>query len=228
MKTGQPGIIPPVRASSNLVGRVSAMTTELSELSGLVERHYAELYRYALRLSGSSADAEDLVQDAFLTLQSKGGQIREATARRAWLYQVVRNAYLQRLRAPAQAHTQLLSAELLHSLCDPASLQSEDLEFDIEALQQALLRIPEEYRAALLLHYGAGLVCREIAVQLQVPLGTVLSRISRGKAALRALLCPEVVGVSLPATLPAVKQSPSSSPPSARAAGPHSGRLNHE
>ncbi|MFM7161587.1 MAG: RNA polymerase sigma factor [Planctomycetaceae bacterium] len=193
------------------------MTTNLSELSGLVDRHYAELYRYARRLSGSQADAEDLVQEAFLTLQAKGGQVRDPTARRAWLFRVVRNAYLQRVRSPAQAVTERLSDDLLRELCDPASLEPESLDFDSEALQQALMQLPEEYRSALLLHYFRGLVCREIAAHLQIPLGTVLSRISRGKAALRELLCPPpaIAGATAPGPQARATVSPSVPAPSA-------------
>lgn len=208
-----------------LVGPVTRMTTNLSELSGLVERHYAELYRYARRLSGSQADAEDLVQEAFLTLQAKGGQVRDPAARRAWLFRVVRNAYLQRVRSPAHAATGRLSDDLLRDLCDPASLEPEALDFDGEALQQALLQLPEEYRSALLLHYFRGLACREIAQQLRVPLGTVLSRISRGKAALRGLLCPAPVsvGATTPGATPQSTVSPPAPAPSASGfpLGPH-------
>lgn len=177
-----------------LVGRVESMTMRLADLGELVERHYVELYRYARRLSGSNTDAEDLVQEAFLTLQAKGGQVREPAALRAWLYRVVRNAFLQHRRAPAQALRRYLPEESFHNLSDPASLGDDPPDFDSEALQAALLQLPEEYRSALVLHYFGGLICREIAGQLQVPLGTVLSRISRGKALLREYLQPGVSG----------------------------------
>src|SRR5437016_8202226 len=64
----------------------------------LVEEHYASLYRYAFRLSGSAADAEDLTQDAFCQAQFKLNQLRDATRVKAWLFSILRNAYLHRIR----------------------------------------------------------------------------------------------------------------------------------
>src|ERR1700676_5578080 len=65
----------------------------------LVEEHYSSLYRYAFRLSGSPADAEDLTQETFCQAQAKLGQLRDRDRAKAWLFSILRNAYLHRVRA---------------------------------------------------------------------------------------------------------------------------------
>src|SRR5258708_28192694 len=65
----------------------------------LVEEHYGALYRYAYRLSGSAADAEDLTQEAFCQAQTKLSQLRDPARAKAWLFSILRNAYLHRVRA---------------------------------------------------------------------------------------------------------------------------------
>jgi len=153
------------------------------DMNELVDRFYAEIYRYALRLSGSASEAEDLVQEAFLTAQAKGGQIRESGEARAWLYTVVRNAYLRQLRSPGrQRALPLERAPEPWAAENPRDL---NLNFDGEALQLALQDLCEEYRTPLLLYYFGDLSYREIAEQLQVPVGTVMSRLSRAKTWLR-------------------------------------------
>lgn len=153
------------------------------EIHELVERHYAEVYRYALRLCGSAAEADDLVQEAFLTAHSKGAQIRDLQGARAWLYAVVRNAYLKLLRSPARKRSRALEQIPEPVIADEA--HTLNLEFDAEALHRALQELHEEYRAPLVLYYFGELSYREIAEQMQVPIGTVMSRLSRAKAWLR-------------------------------------------
>src|SRR5580693_3840736 len=68
----------------------------------LVDEHYVVLYRYAYRLSGSAADAEDLTQEAFFKAQVHFGKLREPERVRAWLFSILRNAYLHRARAERQ------------------------------------------------------------------------------------------------------------------------------
>jgi RNA polymerase sigma-70 factor (ECF subfamily) len=162
------------------------MPSESVDMNGLVDRFYAELYRYALRLSGSASEADDLVQEAFLTAQAKGGQIRDWSEARAWLYTVLRNAYLQQLRSPGRQRARPLDqAPEPWFAGDPREL---NLDFDGEALQRALQDLCEEYRTPLVLYYFGHLSYREIAAQLKVPMGTVMSRLARAKGWLRERL----------------------------------------
>src|SRR6266536_1359418 len=73
-------------------------------VQALVEVYYTALYRYAFRLSGSAADAEDLTQDTFCQAQLKFGQLRDPARAKAWLFSILRNAYLHRVRASRQEH----------------------------------------------------------------------------------------------------------------------------
>src|SRR5262245_16311736 len=77
------------------------MDNRARKLSDLVERYYALLYRYAYRLTGSTADAEDLTQQAFLMAQAKWDQLRDEQKAKSWLFTIARNAYLKELRAPS-------------------------------------------------------------------------------------------------------------------------------
>jgi RNA polymerase sigma-70 factor (ECF subfamily) len=105
----------------------------------LVEEHYLSLYRYAFRLTGSAADAEDLTQEAFCTAQLKLGQLRQPERVKAWLFSILRNAYLHRARA--ERHHPVL---LLHDLSDIAEPPPDPLpEVEPERLQLALSELPE-------------------------------------------------------------------------------------
>lgn len=149
------------------------------EVSALVEAHYAVLYRYAFRLSGSAADAEDLTQQAFLTAQQKLDQLRTAENAKAWLFAIIRNAYLKSRRGPNG------SAVPLESVAEPSLPCDGPPELTSEELTQILAEIPDEFRVPLILFYFEDLSYREIAAALELPIGTVMSRLSRGKAHLR-------------------------------------------
>lgn len=153
------------------------------KLSDLVERHYALLYRYACRLTGSPADAEDLTQHAFLTAQSKWEQLRDEACARSWLFTIVRNAYLKQLRSP----TCVSSADL--DQLPAAGSQAADVhDFDAEQLQNVLNDLPEEFRSPLILFYFEEFTYKEIAEHMGVPIGTVMSRLARAKGYLRRRL----------------------------------------
>src|SRR5436190_20726790 len=77
----------------------------------LVDEHYMSLYRYAYRLSGSAADAEDLTQDAFCKAQAEIAQLRDPTRVKSWLFSILRNGYLHRVRADKQHR--LVSLDLI-------------------------------------------------------------------------------------------------------------------
>src|SRR5262245_25885473 len=150
----------------------------------LVEDHYQVLYRFAFRLSGSATDAEDLTQETFCQAQRNLAQLRDAARAKSWLFSILRNAYLHRLRSAKrqQPLTPDALADLPERLPDPLP------EIDSAQLQQALGELPEDFRSPLLLFYFEDFSYREIAEQLQVPLGTVMSRLARAKAHLRGRL----------------------------------------
>jgi RNA polymerase sigma-70 factor (ECF subfamily) len=158
------------------------------EVSCLVEQYYDRLYRYAYRLSGSHCEAEDLTQQTFLAAQSCLEQLRDATRVRGWLFTILRNFYLKSLRdQPEQGVASLdVSAE-------PADAPAEDVLVDSAELQTALQELPEEYRTPIVLFYFQEFSYKDIADQMGVPIGTVMSRLSRGKTWLRRRLTPTLV-----------------------------------
>lgn len=157
----------------------SGRPEDLTPLAELVEAHYDGLYRYAVRLSGSAADADDLVQQTFLTAQQKLDQVRDPAHVRAWLYTIVRNTFLKQRRHASSSEVSLDAIE------EPRS-QPVELEVDGEQLQAYLDELPEEFRTPLVLFYFQEFSYREIAQHLSVPIGTVMSRLSRARRHLRA------------------------------------------
>jgi RNA polymerase sigma-70 factor (ECF subfamily) len=152
----------------------------------LVEEHYVALYRYAYRLSGSAADAEDLTQETFCKAQLNLRQLRDAQRAKGWLFSILRNAYLHRLRSDKQQ-----SVVSLETVGDLPELTAEPLpEVDPERLQQVLNELPEVYRTPILLYYFDDFSYRDIAEQMDLPIGTVMSRLARAKAFLRSRLLP--------------------------------------
>ena len=151
------------------------------DVEKLVHEHYAPLYRYAYRLSGSAADAEDLTQEAFCTAQRKLGQLRDRGRAKAWLFSILRHAYLHRLRA--DKHQQFVPVEWLGDVPEPAPDPLPPVE--PERLQQALNELPETFRTPVILYYFEDFSYRDIAEQMDLPIGTVMSRLARAKAHLR-------------------------------------------
>lgn len=152
----------------------------------LVEEHYEALYRYAYRLSGSAADAEDLTQDAFCTAQMKLDQLRDPGRVKPWLFSIVRNAFLHRVR-----DRRCEGAVSLDGIGDVVEPPPGPLpEVEPEQLQQALNAMPETYRTPLILYFFDGFSYRDIAEQMDLPIGTVMSRLSRAKSFLRIRLIP--------------------------------------
>jgi len=150
----------------------------------LVDRYYAPLYRFALSLSRSEVDAADLTQQTFFLWASKGNQLRDRSKARSWLFTTLYREFLSRRR---------------HEVCFP-KVELDDVReqemsisptvnaFDRATVLQALREVEEPFRAPLTLFYLEQFSYQEIADVLEVPAGTVMSRLSRGKALLRQRL----------------------------------------
>ncbi len=154
------------------------------DVGQLVAEHHASLYRYAYRLAGSAADAEDLTQQVFLIAQQKLSQLRNADCVRGWLFTVLRNCYLKdrRQRTPISAATAALDV-------DAIAEEAVEHEIDGERLQAAIDSLEDDFKTTLLLFYFEHRSYREIAEVLGIPIGTVMSRLARAKARLRGQLC---------------------------------------
>jgi RNA polymerase sigma-70 factor (ECF subfamily) len=150
----------------------------------LVDAHYAALYRFAFRLCGCKETAADLTQDTFCQAQRKIDQLRDPGRAKSWLYAILRNAYLLRLRSSRTEKT--VPLDDVGDIADPNVLELPDV--DGPQLQQALDALPEAYRTPLILFYFEDFSYREIADHLDIALGTVMSRLARAKAFLKVRL----------------------------------------
>jgi len=155
------------------------------DIAQLVAEHHAAVYRYAYRLTGSAADADDLSQQAFLLAHQRLAQLRDDTRAGGWLMAIVRNCFLKNRRRIV-AKVEPLDEE-------PAAAPDDDFPewVDPEQLQQVLSRLPDDARAILVLFFFEDCSYKEIAEALEVPIGTVMSRLSRAKARLRQELVSE-------------------------------------
>ena len=160
-------------------------------LEALVLAQQAAVYRYAFRLTGRSADAEDLTQQTFLIAQQKLHQLRETERAGGWLLAIARTTWLKSLakRFPATCDGDLAET--------PAPAR-EILEIDSQELQQVLDELSAELRLTLAMFYFDELSYKEIADQLEIPIGTVMSRLSRAKQRLRERLGACVPGAPTP------------------------------
>jgi RNA polymerase sigma-70 factor (ECF subfamily) len=185
----------------------------MTELAALVVAHHAAVYRYAHRLCGCPIEAEDLTQQTFLIAQQKFDQLREPDRACSWLLAVVRSCFLKSIRK-----TRPLPIANFDTLVEHVAVRTPTVEeIDHDQLAAALAELPEEFRLVVVMFYFEELSYQEIAEELEIPVGTVMSRLSRGKSHLRRRLAPlqdEPSAVSAPRGMP----TPKVSKPSARGA----------
>jgi RNA polymerase sigma-70 factor, ECF subfamily len=147
--------------------------------------HYADVYRFTYSMCLSASDAEDITQQAFMKLITHQHTIKDETKVRSWLLSTAHREFLhQHRRVKRFPHV-----SLEHAGADefPAEAASE-ASWDAQQVVTALATIEENLRAPLVLFYIKDMRYREIAEVLGWPIGTVMSRLSRAKAALRAAL----------------------------------------
>ena len=155
------------------------------------------LYSAALRMTRNAADAEDLVQETYLKAYRSYGSFREGTNLRAWLYRILTNTYINSYRT-AQRRPETTDVEDVEDLYlyrrlaesgDERSAEDEALDrFTDEDVKRALEALPEAFRIAVLLADVEGFSYKEISEITDVPIGTVMSRIHRGRRALQKAL----------------------------------------
>jgi len=155
------------------------------DFESLVRHYYRDLYYFAFSLAGNEAEASDLVQETFYIWASKGDQLREFTRAKSWLFTTLHREFLQaqRRRGRIQEHD-LDEVERELPRVSPESINR----IDAATALSFLARIDERYRAPLALYYLEDCSYLEISAMLDVPLGTVQSRIARGKAQMLEML----------------------------------------
>lgn len=160
--------------------------------SQLVDAHYVPLYRFALSLTKNSSDAGDLTQQTFFIWAKKGDQLRDAGKVKSWLFTTLYREFL-RVRRRGEHVTALEDLGPVES--DPPAPEVDMVTgLDSSLVVEALQEVDEVYRVPLTLFYLQELSYKQIAEMLEVPIGTVMSRLSRGKAQLRAALARKEAG----------------------------------
>lgn len=159
-----------------------------------VRPHVPRLYRLAWRLTGSATDAEDLLQETLLRASllrayPKRAEIVELDAPGSWLARVLHNAWIDRWRRQGDMRNTI-------SFNDPGMESAEAFASDepllvaveTSALDQALQKLPEHHRTVVLMHDAEGYTLPEISLIMDVPVGTLKSRLHRAREAVRAQL----------------------------------------
>jgi len=162
--------------------------------------HMPSLYTAALRMTRNPADAEDLVQDTYLKAYRGFGSFQEGTNLKAWLYRILTNTFINSYRAKKRRpeETDIDDVENLYlyrrlggleGAASGRSAEDEVLDHFTETdVKEAVESLPEQFRLAVLLGDVEGFSYKEIAEILDIPIGTVMSRLHRGRRALQKRL----------------------------------------
>ncbi|WP_043751783.1 sigma-70 family RNA polymerase sigma factor [Methylobacterium nodulans] len=140
------------------------------------------LRRYARALTRDATQADDLVHDALLRALEHQGALKSGTNLRTWLMTVLHNAFIDGQR---RRQVEARYADTLEHLADEAVPPAQDSHVRLAQIREAFSRLPEEQRAALHLVTIEGMAYQEAADVLGIPIGTLMSRLGRGRAALR-------------------------------------------
>lgn len=156
---------------------------ERSEFQRIVDQFYQPLYRFALSLTRNEADARDLTQDLFVRWAEKGHQLKDPSKTKPWLFTTMHRLFLRNIKKSARRPTQPLHLIETHQL--PNSAASHEKAATANGIIQTLEEMDDVYRVPLTLFYLRQHTYQEIADILDIPIGTVMSRLNRGRRSLR-------------------------------------------
>ncbi|HBJ72971.1 MAG TPA: RNA polymerase subunit sigma [Actinobacteria bacterium] len=189
-----------VKLDPSTVGSIEMATETKDEKTARFERDVMpfldSLYGAALRMTRNPADAEDLVQEATLKAFAAFDSFTEGTNLRAWLFRILTNSYInqyrKKQRQPFQTSADELTDGELNEVGEHLGMRSAEAEAldhlaDAEIVD-ALAALPDDFRMAVYLADVEGFAYKEIAEIMETPVGTVMSRLSRGRKLLRELL----------------------------------------
>jgi RNA polymerase sigma-70 factor (ECF subfamily) len=155
------------------------------QFEAIVCEHYEPLFRFAMSLTRSESDACDLTQQTLYVWATKGHQLRDISKVKTWLFTTLHRTFLAARRMQSRFIHQDLEEE---SEQIPALAPELVNKMDSSHVLSILARVDEVYQAAVALYYLEDCSYKEIALVLEVPIGTVKSRIARGIAQLRQIL----------------------------------------
>ncbi len=169
-----------------------------TEFQSLVDRFYAPLYQFAFSLARTEADACDLTQQTFIIWATKGHQLRDASKVKTWLFTTLHREFLESRRRQSRfPHFELDAAEVDLPTVSPVAV----CRLDTAKVLDALKRVDAIFQAPVALFYLQDYSYNEIAEILDVPLGTVKSRLARGIGQLQHLLARDIAADRPPSPL---------------------------
>jgi RNA polymerase sigma-70 factor, ECF subfamily len=185
------------QALDDLVLIDRAKRGDRSALNDLIYRYEKRAYQYAFRLTHNQDEACDIVADAFVRINNALPNFKGQSAFTTWLYRIITNCYLDarkrdksKYNVSIDAGVQTNEGEVERQFEDPNADTVEDVERDERErlVQNALKKMPEYQRSMLVMYHVESLSYEEIAEALDLPIGTVKSRLNRARLSLRELL----------------------------------------
>ena len=161
----------------------------MSEFEELVDAHYQALYRFGMSLTRSPDKASDLVQETFCIWAAKGDQLKDRSKAKTWLFTTLHREFLNQRRRASKFSDEPIDEESAAAIVSPQ--EDAERQMDGHRALELLGELDETYRSPLALFYLQQHSYKEIAEILDVPIGTVMSRLSRGKELLRKRMTAE-------------------------------------
>ena len=167
-------------------------TARSCSAESLLEEHYDRVYRYAYRLTGNATVAEDVAQEVFVRAIKGMHQLREANAALGWLLVITRREFARWCRKAAaqpRASGEDPAEEQGSGSLNGTNVPSQQNQLEQQDwVQRSLMELPADYRLVVTMFYFDQLTYAEIAAELEIPMGTVMSRLSRAKKQLKDAL----------------------------------------
>jgi RNA polymerase sigma-70 factor (ECF subfamily) len=171
------------------VGGKRSYAADMSEFAELVDAHYQALYRFGYSLTRSPDRAADLVQETFCIWAEKNSQLRDRSKAKTWLFTTLHREFLGQRRKMARFSDEPIDENSLGA--EAGGENDAERQMDGQRAVELLREMDEIYQAPLALFYLQQHSYKEIAEILDVPIGTVMSRLSRGKELLRKRMVAE-------------------------------------
>lgn len=174
-----------------------AQAGDFGAFDALMRKHEARAYQYAFRLTRNSEEAADVVAEGFVRVYNALPNFKSQAAFTTWLYRILTNCFLDtkkkdkgRIITSLDAVVRTEDGEVEQQVESPGPTPSEELERVAResSIQRALAKLPEYQRAMIVMYHAEMLSYEEIAAALDLPLGTVKSRLNRARLSLRELL----------------------------------------
>jgi RNA polymerase sigma-70 factor, ECF subfamily len=175
-----------MRTDAELI--TAAMAGDRAAMDALLRSHHDRVYAVCRRITGNDADAADATQEALIAIVRGLGRFDGRSAFSTWVYRIATNASLDELRRRKRRPMVIVDDPVSHELPDHDSGDRIDGLGDRMAIDTALRLVPEDFRVPLVMRDVCDLDYAEIAATLDIPVGTVKSRIARGRGALAQIL----------------------------------------